>query len=54
MIIDSHLHLKDDIYVGEEGTPENIIRMMKKTEIDKVKSNFFWKKISFVRYSYRF
>lgn len=35
MIIDAHLHLRDDVYVGEEGTPENIIRMMDEVGIAK-------------------
>lgn len=35
MIIDAHLHLRDDVYVGEEGTPENLVRMMDEVGIAK-------------------
>lgn len=35
MIVDSHLHLQDDVYVGPEGTPENILRLMDGAGIDK-------------------
>lgn len=35
MIIDAHLHLRDDVYVGEEGTPENLVKMMDELGISK-------------------
>lgn len=35
MIIDSHLHLRDDVFVGAEGSPENIVRLMDQVGIDK-------------------
>jgi len=35
MIIDAHLHLRDDVYVGEEGTPENLVEMMDEVGIAK-------------------
>ncbi len=35
MIIDAHLHLRDDVYVGEEGRPENLIKMMDDVGVDK-------------------
>ncbi len=35
MIIDSHLHLRDDVYVGPEGTPDEILRMMDGAGVDK-------------------
>ena len=35
MIIDAHLHLRDDVYVGEEGTPENLVKMMDEVGVDK-------------------
>ncbi len=35
MIVDSHLHLQDDVYVGPEGTPENIVALMDETGIDR-------------------
>ncbi|MGB9607673.1 MAG: amidohydrolase family protein [bacterium] len=35
MKIDAHLHLRDDVYVGEEGIPENLVKMMDEVGIDK-------------------
>jgi predicted TIM-barrel fold metal-dependent hydrolase len=35
MVIDAHLHLQDDVYVRDEGTPENLIRLMDKAGIQK-------------------
>lgn len=35
MIVDAHLHLRDDVYVGKEGTPENLVRMMDEVGIGK-------------------
>ena len=35
MIIDSHLHLRDDRFVAAEGTPENIIALMDQAGIDR-------------------
>jgi len=35
MIIDSHLHLRDDRYVFAEGTPENIVALLDRAGIDK-------------------
>jgi len=35
MVIDAHLHLRDDVYVGEEGTPENLVKMMDEVGVDK-------------------
>ncbi|MBC7328371.1 amidohydrolase [bacterium] len=35
MLIDAHLHLRDDVYVGEEGTPENLVKLMDEVGIGK-------------------
>ena len=35
MIIDAHLHLRDDVYVGEEGSPENLVGLMDRAGVDK-------------------
>ncbi len=35
MIIDCHLHLQDDVYVGTEGSPEHIVRLLDELGIDR-------------------
>jgi hypothetical protein len=42
VIVDWHLHLQDDIYVGPEGTPQNVIRMLDGAGIDKAVVFAIW------------